>query len=258
MKRNAIIESEFSVLENAIVDYGNVVTFSQLQQLFNKDIAYTRKRVSRLVDQGWLTRVKKGVFVISDLSTRGQLSISHQAIVNILVEEAYISFEAALQHHGLYDQMLKSIQSISLKRYHSTEIDGIEYKFINSQEKYFYGWETYTIDNQAVKIASIEKALIDLIQFHRTRYSTDLVLEKLSTFQDEVDITKLIDYILKSNLVTKRIFGFLMDCLKIDSNRILETVFDKKSVSSISNSNNNLYNNKWKLYYDQHFAKYIH
>jgi predicted transcriptional regulator of viral defense system len=124
MNRIAIIESEFSVLENAIVEYGNVVSFSQLQQLFKKDVAYTRKRVSRLVEQGWLTRIKKGAFVISDLRSREKLSISHQAIVNILVEDAYISFETALQYHGLYGQLLKSINSISLRRYSATVIDG--------------------------------------------------------------------------------------------------------------------------------------
>ena len=186
------------------------------------------------------------------------MSISHIAIVNSLVEDAYISFEMALQFHGLYDQLLTHINAVSLTRYQSSTIDGYMYNFISTQEKYFYGWDTYIIDGQAVKIADVEKALIDLLQFHRTRYSADLVLEKLNTSQEDIDQQNLIDYALKSNLTTQRILGFLMDCANLDSSQLHEVVKSRSSVSSISNSESNLYNHKWKLYHDQHFSKICH
>lgn len=248
--------NEILLLEDAIVEYGVVVTFSQLHQLFNKDIKYTRKRISKLVDEGWLTRIKKGLYVISDLSTRGTLSISHQAVVNLLVENAYISFQSALQFHGIYNQLLSSISAISLERHKSTSVGSYTYNFIYTQEKYFYGWEIYEIDGQEIKIASIEKALIDLIQFHRSSYSTDVVLEKLLDYQDEIDRDKLLQYLLKSNLITRRIFGFLLDCAGLDTQELLLSVTGRKSVSSISDAQNCVYNHKWKLYYDQYFEKY--
>lgn len=257
MKRISLTELELEVLETALIEFGAVVTFKQLLSLLDEDIVYARVRVSKLVKQGLLKRIKKGVFVISDLSTRGGLSISHNAIVNILVENAYISFEAALQFHGFYDQLLTNINAISLKRYKTSTIDGYTYSFIYTKEKFFYGWDTHAIDGQVVKIASIEKALIDLLQFHRTRYSTDLVLEKLNTFKADIDQKSLIKCALKANLTTQRILGFLMDCATLDSSQIHLAVQKKSSVSSISNSENNLYNHKWKLYYDQHFTKYI-
>src|SRR4030066_1848742 len=182
MKRISLTTAELDTLETALMQYGNVVTFDQLSSFFDEDRQYTRTRINKLVKQGWLKRIKKGVFVISDLSSRGSLSISHKAIVNLLVQEAYISFETALQHHGLYDQLLTSINSISLKQYKSTTIERVTYNFIKTQQRYFYGWGTFDIDGQSAQIAHVEKALIDLIQFHRSRYSTDLVLEKLSGF----------------------------------------------------------------------------
>lgn len=257
MKRSAINESEFNVLGDAIVEYGTVVTFDQLQQFYNKDIEYTRKRISRLVEQGWLTRIKKGLFAISDLSTRGSLSIDHRVVVNLLIQNAYISFQSALQFQGMFDQLLAGIRSISLERHKEREIGGVEYKFVYTQKRYYYGWDTYDIDGREVKIADIEKALIDMIQFHRTIYSTDIVLDKLSNYQDEIDSEKFIGYLLKSNLVTRRIFGFLFDCVGMDTQRLLNSVVDGRSVSSISSSENNIYNHKWKLYYDQHFKQYI-
>jgi predicted transcriptional regulator of viral defense system len=256
MKRIGLTTEELERLETALIEYGNVVTFDQLNGLFNEDRAYLRKRISRLVHEGWLKRVKNGTYVLSDLSTRGRLSISHLSIINILVDEAYISFENALQYHGLYDQMLNNIIAVSLQRYKTTTIDGITYKFISTQEKYFFGWATYDIDGQAVKIAQAEKALIDLIQFHRNRYSTDLVIEKLLTYQNDLDHQALIEFALQSNLTTQRILGFVMDIAKLDSSHLDKVVSNRKSVSSITSSKNNYYSNKWKLYYDSYFSRY--
>ncbi|MCJ7659355.1 MAG: hypothetical protein MUO67_09420 [Anaerolineales bacterium] len=257
MKRIILTENELEILETALIEYGAVVTFEQLSSLFDENRKYTRKRISKLANQGWLKRIKKGVFVMADLSSRGALSISYNAIVNIMVEEACISFEAALQYHGLFDQLLTNINSISLKQYKTTTIDRITYKFIKTQQQYFYGWETHIIDGQSVKIARIEKALIDLLQFHRSRYATDLVLEKLLAFQNEFTHQKLIGFALKANLTTRRIMGFLMDFANMDTGELHASVANRQSVSSISTSDNNQYNHKWKLYYDQYFEQYF-
>jgi predicted transcriptional regulator of viral defense system len=258
MKRISLTADELETLENALIQYGNVVTFDQLSNFFDEERKYSRIRINKLVKQGWLKRIKKGVYVISDLSSRGSLSISHKAIVNVLVQEAYISFENALQHHGLYDQLTTSINSVSLKQYKSTTIDRITFNFIKTQPRYFYGWETFDIDGQSVNIAHVEKALIDLIQFHRTRYTTDLVLEKLNEFRSEISHQRLIEFASKANLTTRRILGFLMDCVNMDTRQLLVSVLDRQSVSSISNTEDNSYNHKWKLYYDRYFERYIH
>jgi len=257
MNRNIFTENELQLLEDAMVQHGVVVTFSQLHQLFNKDIQYTRKRISKLVNEGWLTRIKKGLYVISDISTRGTLAIDHRAVVNLLVEDAYISFLSALQFHGYYNQLLSSIRAVSLEQIKSRTIKNYTYHFTTTQAKYFYGWEIHEMDGQEIKIASFEKALIDLIQFHRSAYSTDIVLEKLFDYQDEIDQDKLTQYLLKSNLTTRRIFGFLLDCAGMDSQQLLLSVANRKSVSAISDAQDKVYNHKWKLYYDPFFEQYV-
>jgi len=69
-------------------------------------------------------------------------------------------------------------------------------------------------------MARLEKALIDLIQFHRSRYSTDLVLEKLLAFQNDIEHQRLVEFALKANLTTRRIAGFLMDFTGMDSSEL--------------------------------------
>ncbi len=257
MKRISLTHTDTEILELAIINYGSVVTFEQLISLFDEEIEYARIRISKLVNQGWLTRIKKGVYVISEFSSRGSLAISHIAIVNHLVEKSYISFESALQYHGLFNQYLATINSISLVQKASRSIDGVTYNFIKTSKSNFYGWHTQEVEGQDVKIATIEKALIDLIQFHRTRYSTDIVLEKLLDYQDQIDFEQFHQFLFQANLTTQRIFGFLFDLAKIDSQKLLKSVESSKSVSYITNSDSNLYNHKWKLYYDEYFKQYI-
>jgi predicted transcriptional regulator of viral defense system len=256
MKRISLTNPDIEFLEQAIINIGSVVTFQQLTSLFEEPIEYARIRISKLVNQGWLTRIKKGVYVISEFSSRGSLSISHLAIVNHLVEDSYISFENALQHHGLFDQYLSSVSTISLAQKVSRTIDGISYHFIRTKSDYFYGWEIHEIDHQNVRIATVEKALIDLIQFHRTRYSADLVLEKLVEYRGEVDFEKLIAFLLMANLTTQRIFGFLLDLAHINSEPLYNLLRNSQSISNLSRSESKIYNHKWKLYYDEYFNQY--
>lgn len=258
MKRNILSETDFNLLEDATARCGMVVTFAQLQALSHQDIRYTRKRVSKLAADGWLTRIKKGLYAISDLSTRGMLSISHYAVVNQLVEQAYISFQSALQFHGLYDQLLAAVRSVALQRHPAATVGGITYHFVTTHPQYFYGWETHEIDGIQVKIAGVEKALVDLIQFHRTIYSTDIVFEIFQEYRDEIDLDILIDHLLRANLITQRIFGFLFDCNHQDARELLRATSNKTSVSAISKSEEMNYNHRWKLYYNSYFEKYVH
>ena len=257
MFSTGMTEKELETLETVLTRYGAVVSFDQLQEVFKNDRQYLRKRISKLTKKGWLFRIKKGLYVVSDLHSRGTLSISQYSIVNALVDKAYISFESALQYHGYYDQLLNKVSSVATKQYLDKVIDGYTFSFVKTLPDYFYGWETHQIDGQAVKIASKEKALIDLIQFHRNRYSIDLVLEKLSNYKNEFDLELLIDLCFKSNVATQRILGFVLDCLKLDSSRLYKALQASKGTSRITDSTENLYNSKWRLYYDRYFERYV-
>ena len=250
-------EEELETLETVFTRYGAVIYFNQLQEAFKEDRHYLRKRISKLARKGWLFRIKRGLYVISDLHSRGTLSISQYSIVNALVDQAYISFESALQYHGYYDQLLIKVSSIATRQYQDKVIDGYTFSFVRTLPEYFDGWETHQIDGQAVKIASKEKALIDLIQFHRNRYSIDLVLEKLGNYRNEYDLGLLINLSFKSNAATQRILGFVLDCLKLDSSRLYKALQTSKGTSRITDSADNLYNSKWRLHYDRYFERYV-
>mgnify|MGYP000978807419 CR=1 FL=1 len=245
-----ISEKELQNLESALARYGAVVSFEQLSEVFQEERPYLRKRISQFARKGWLFRIKKGLYVISDLHSRGSLSISQYAVVNLLVESAYVSFESALQYHGLYDQLLSRVTSVATKQFQDRNIDGYTFSFVKTIPAYFYGWESHSIDGQTVKIAAREKALIDLIQYHRSAYSVDLILEKLSSFTREFDLDKLIEFSLQSTIAAQRILGFVLDCLNLDSEKLTQTLKKHHGTSKITDTDENVFNGKWRLYYE--------
>ena len=141
-------------------------------------------------------------------------------VANLLVKESYVSFESALAYHGMFDQLTNKIISVSTSKYKNVTLNNIEYDFLNVKDQFFFGWQEVIVDNQMVRIAYAEKALVDIIHFHRSKYSVDLVIEKLKEYQDSLSMRRLNEFISKMSTVTIKTFGLIFDLLDIDSNNL--------------------------------------
>lgn len=250
MKRTILNQTQLNLLEQVLAAIGPVVTFEQIADLLpGMTVAGKRQFVYRLVQAGWLVRIKKGLYQVADLSSLGTLTLSRYAVAQLLVPESYVSFEAALQYHGLYDQLQRATQSAALKQHATVELEGYAYIYVRTKQDAFYGWEEQAIDGQVVKIATSEKALIDLIQLHRTAYSTDVVREKLAEYQATLDWPRLYTYLARANLTTQRIFGWLLDSLHVDSTPLQALVQHSPMVSKLT-ARSTTYDPKWRLYYE--------
>lgn len=154
----------------------------------------------------------------------------------------------------MFDQLTNKTISISRVQYKTVQLQSVEYSFVKVLEKWFFGWEKVIIDNKTVRVATAEKALIDMIQFHKSKYTVDLVVEKLSLYKDSLDLQKMTEYLGKMSLTTIKTFGFLFDLLGIDSGDLYNQV--KLKGTHLMLSHDAKFNAKWRLYYDAYFDKY--
>lgn len=253
-KSTILSQKESVLLENLIAKTGLFATFEQVIEELSSSMSRQeiRNLVSKLVKNGWLVRIKKGIYYITTLESRGTFNISGFIISQVLSADSYISCESALQHRGMFDQHLKTIMGISLKKMSRKEIQGTTFEFITASKKNFYGWDEFEMDGRLVKIATAEKAILDMLNFRRTIHSIDLVLEKLKDYQNSFDIAKLNEFSKKQSVTVKRILGFLFDKTGIDSNYIYDLTKGKSSNSHMT-KDSNLFNAKWRLYYHSHF-----
>ncbi len=256
MKQTILNTNQSTLLENLIVKYGQIVTseqiYSQAEDLWNQQ--RTKKVITKLTHNGWLIRVKRGLYAISDLSNRGFLSLSPSVVANLLVRDSYVSFESALAYRGMFDQLTNKTISISQVQHKAVQLQSVEYSFVKVMDKWFFGWEEVSVDNKTVRMATAEKALIDMIQFHKSKYTVDLVVEKLSLYKGSLDLQKTTEYLGKMSLTTIKIFGFLFDLLEIDSGNLYNQVKLKGTHWMLSGDTK--FNAKWRLYYDEYFDKY--
>ena len=256
MKQTILTTKQNTLLEDLIVKYGQIVTSEQIyvqgKDLWDQQVA--KNVITKLARNGWLIRMKRGLYAISDLSNRGFLSLSPSLVANLLVKNSYVSFESALGYHGMFDQLTNKTISISLVQYKTVQLQSIEYSFVKVLDKWYFGWQDVSIDNKTVRMATAEKALIDMIQFHKSKYTVDLVVEKLSLYKGSLDLQKLTEYLDKMSLTTIKIFGFLFDLLGIDSGNLYSQVKLKGTHWMLSGDTK--FNAKWRLYYDAYFDKY--
>lgn len=93
-------QKESELLENLIAKIGLFVTFEQVAEELSSLMSRQeiRNLVSKLVRNGWLVIIKKGIYYITTLESRGIFNISNFIISQILSTDSYISCESALQH----------------------------------------------------------------------------------------------------------------------------------------------------------------
>ena len=257
MKNTTLAVKDGELLETLIAKYGKVATAKQIETEAEGtwDYQQTHNRIQQLVKNGWLIRIKRGLYALNDLSSRGFLSISPYVIAGLLVEDSYVSFETALNYRGMFDQFVQQYTSVSLKQYKETNLESIRYRFIKSQERFFVGWEQVEIENMTARIASAEKALVDLIHFRTGKYVVDLVIEKLHTYKEDLNIENLVHYAGLASQKTVKIFGLVFDLLGWDSKELSQLLANKRSTHWID-PNDKTFNARWRLYYDDYFDKY--
>jgi len=257
MKQTILSTKQSAILENLIVKHGQLVTSHQIYEeagvLF--DYQQTKNLIYKLVRNGWLMRIKRGLYAISDLSSRGFLSLSPFVIANLLELKSYVSFESALGQYGMFDQLTDKTVSVSLNQHKSVSLAGTEYIFVRTKLEYFFGWNDVQIGSYVARIATPEKALIDMVNFHKSEYSIDLVIEKLNEYKSDFDWTRFNDYLTKYSPTTQKIYGYIFDLLGINSDQLYERVSDQKSTNWMFPGDKK-FNAKWRLYYRVYFDKY--
>jgi len=257
MKQTILSAKQSELLENLIVKHSQIVTFDQIisETKDSWDYKQAKNLITKLVINGWLIRIKRGLYAISNLSTRGSLSLSPYTVANLLVTNSYVSFESALQQYGMFDQLTDKTVSVSLKKYKIVTLHSTEYYFIKTKPDYYFGWQEITIDNHTTRIATPEKALIDIVNFHKSQYAIDLVIEKLIEHQKDLDFDLLNEYLGKFSLTTVKIFGLIFDLIGINSDKLYGIVKTKRGTHWMIPGDTK-FNAKWRLYYNLYFDKY--
>lgn len=256
--KNTILSKKDAVLlEDLIVRYGRIVSFNQIKIVFKNaySAAGIKNRISLLTKTGWLVRFKKGLYaVVTDLGSLLAGDISTYTICQALNADSYISFENALQYHGMFDQMLSTVGAVTYKRARSYNIRETTIRFFAIKKELYFGFTEERSDIGLVNIASKEKALLDILYFRSNQHCASLIGETLLEQKEKLDFAVLKQYAKKFGFGVIRQVGFFLDQIGIETGDLLKCVHGKNSYSRMTKKAKN-FNAKWRLYFDDSVTK---
>lgn len=137
-----------------------------------------RDKITRLLRQGAIIRVKKGLYVFGENYRRK--SISREILANLIYGPSYISLEYALQYHGLIPERVEEVTSITTgrSRRFDTPVGVFSYRQV-PMHVFRQGMDRVALpDDRAFLIATPSKALADkLLAEHGRGLSTQRDLQ---------------------------------------------------------------------------------
>lgn len=151
---------------------------------------------SRLETNGWLTRLKPGLYLIIPLAAgeTSQYTANEFYIASHLVDPMYVSFWSALAFHGFTEQVPRSVAIATTKRLSDRIVHDVEYHFVTLAEQKFFGHEQYAVDSHVVPIATPEKTLADCADQPRHGGGVRELAKGIREGTDGYDPATLIEY----------------------------------------------------------------
>ena len=147
------------------------VTLADVRAALDTTDGYARYVAHRLVKKGWLERLRPGLFqlVPAERGREGVADTHPLSAGAVLVEPYFFSFGTACTHHRLTEQSFSEVYITCRVRRRPETIRGKRYVFVRLPGKRWFGDEETRVLGQVVRMATMERALLDALD--RPRYA---------------------------------------------------------------------------------------
>lgn len=222
-----------------------IISFKDLYEIVG-DNKYADKIAKKYLEKGYLARVKKNLYVATNLETKEPIADKFMIASKITVDST-IALTSALEYHGYYNQVRNDCFVMTNTRFREFNFGGIDYKRIGNKFN-----EGITNLNPFIRITDLERSLVDVIKnldkiisleeiYNVASIIPSINEKKLKLYLDKYDIQFLYQktgYILESYKeelnISDDFFCYLKT--KIKTKRYL-----------VKNESNVTYNQKWML-----------
>ncbi|CCQ34674.1 conserved hypothetical protein (DUF4095) [Halorhabdus tiamatea SARL4B] len=173
-----------------------------------------------LKEKGWLERIAHGKYLILPLAA-GEDSVYtvHEFVIaSALVEPMYIGYWSAMNHHGLTEQLSRTVYVVTTERAQGREIHGVTYRPVTVTEKKFFGYQPTAVGSNQVNVSSIEKTLVDCADHPEFCGGIDELAKAMQNAGNtRCSFERVVEYLRRvgNGAATKRIV-YLADQLDID------------------------------------------
>ena len=193
---------------------------------------YFRQALHHLVRDGWIVRLKKGLYALSG-AVPGTSSLHEFEIAMTLVAPAAISYWSAMSHHGLTEQVPRRVFVLTTARavprlrgkkaMHSEPgypVGETVYQFVQVKPERFFGIDQVWVNEARIAITDPERTLLDGLM--APQYCGDFaeVLHAFELRAPKLDVERIIGYALKLDAATAKRLGWILERQGITSDRL--------------------------------------
>ena len=198
-----------------------IFRLKEVQEILRLDEVSSRNFVRKLVNRGVVTRLKPGLFILVPFELGKEVEyIGNPFVVAREImdgKDYFLSHATAMEIHGGVTQPQLVVYVTTLKSHRSITSLGIEFRFIHSQKKYFFGLSDHWVTKQdKVKVSDLERTIIDGLKQPEYCGGLTEVAKGLWMRHQDVNTNRLISYAIKIGVgaVIRRL-GFLLELYKI-------------------------------------------
>ena len=173
----------------------SIFSHEMIYSLLEKSISNVNEKISNLVRNKELIRLKKGFYTFSKLYQTKPINLI--SVANTLYSPSYVSFDYALSYYGMIPERVSEVTSATSKneKLFDTPIGRFSYKKVSSVA-YSLGIDWIYDDIEGGRfIATAEKALCDKIKYDRGigTLTQNSMIEYLK-YDLRIDITTPLNY----------------------------------------------------------------
>ena len=135
----------------------SIFTVSEFRSMADLSETAAQKILERYAKRGLLTRLKKGMYFVSDNPP------SSFFISNRLYRPSYVSFESALSYHKIIPETVYSVTAATTKPTRKFEVGERVFIYHKIKRSAYTGYAPTEIGGEIILLASPEKALVDYL-----------------------------------------------------------------------------------------------
>ena len=191
--------------------------------------SYLLEALYHLHRNDWIVPLRRGLYALSS-NTPGISEAHEYEIAMSLVHPAAISHWSALHHHGLTEQIPRTVFVLtttesSIPRVRSSalgssrngyEVGDIIYRFTQVRPHRFFGTERVWLAGSQVCITDLERTLLDGLAMPRHCGDFAEVLHGFDVGMERVDIERISDYASQIGTSTAKRLGWVLERHGID------------------------------------------
>ncbi len=205
------------------------------------DAGRTRTLLAYLARRGWLSRVRRGLYVAVPLDTRrpGEWTEDAGVVAERTFSPCYLGGWTACQHWGLTDQVFRTVLVVTGRRERRREpvIQGTPYRVTVRSEDKLFGTTMVWRQQVRVRVSDPSRTVVDLLDDPTLgggmRHVADVVHEYLTGEHRDDDL--LIAYAdrLGNRAGFKRL-GFILEHLGIDARGLVAACLERRSAGLVA------------------------